>query len=315
MGFLGGAVVALLFPGQGSQHVGMGRALAEEFAEARAVFEEADRVLGFSLSRLTWEGPEEELTATQNAQPAILTHSIAVHRVLADRLPEIHFAAGHSLGEFTAYVAAGAMEFGDALRAVRRRGELMFRSGEERPGAMAAIVGLDDEAVNEACSRASLEGGGECVAANFNAPGQVVISGEVSSVQRASQLAEAAGARRTIPLNVSGAFHSPLMAVAEPGLMAALANVALERPAYPVVSNVTAEPVEEPVDARELLVRQLTAPVLWAQCIRRMRSAGVQRFIELGPGKVLTGLLKRIDRDARGESVGEPDDVRTFEGG
>lgn len=311
MGFLGDPMVGLLFPGQGSQHVGMGADLAREFPAARQAFEEADDVLGFSLSRLAWNGPEADLTATLNAQPAILAHSVAVHRVLAGELGDVGLAAGHSLGEFSAHVAAGTVQYGNALAVVRRRGELMFRSGTERPGTMAAIVGMDDEAVERLCAEAS-SGGGACVAANYNSPGQVVISGDEPSVARAVQLARDAGARRAIPLNVSGAFHSPLMGSAEAGLRAALEDVELETPRFPVVSNVTAAPVSDPAEIRRLLVAQLTSPVRWAQGVRAMISAGVTGFLELGPGSVLTGLLKRIDRSASGRAIGTPDDVRSL---
>lgn len=304
-------MVALLFPGQGSQFVGMGRDLAERFPEARAVFEEADEALGFALSRLMWEGPDEELTATLNAQPAILTHSVAVHRVVASRLGDVSFAAGHSLGEFSAYVAAGALRFDDAVRTVRRRGELMFRSGEERPGTMAAVLGLDDAAVEAVCRDASSETE-TCVPANYNSPGQIVISGDVAAVERAIELAKSAGARRALPLNVSGAFHSPLMAVAEAGLAEQLESVALERPAFPVVSNVTAEPVDDIATARRLLVRQLTSPVRWTSCMRTMLDAGVGRFLELGPGSVLSGLLKRIERGAQAVTLGTAEEIEAF---
>ncbi|HUH11876.1 MAG TPA: ACP S-malonyltransferase [Longimicrobiales bacterium] len=303
-------MVALLFPGQGSQAVGMGRDLAEAFPAARAAFEEADAALGVPLSRIMWEGPAEELTLTHNAQPALLTHSVAAFRVTAEALGDVRFAAGHSLGEFSAYVAAGTLDFADAVRAVRRRGELMLSSGEDRPGTMAALVGLDDEGVEAVCREAS-DGGGVCVAANFNAPGQVVISGDVPTVQRAMDLAKDAGAKRAIRLNVSGAFHSPLMAVAEAGLHAVLDSVELRDPRVPVVSNVTAAPVTRAADARRLLVEQLTSPVRWAASMRAIREAGVERFIELGPGSVLTGLLRRIDRAASCDTVGTAEEVRS----
>ncbi|MFS8638579.1 MAG: ACP S-malonyltransferase [Gemmatimonadota bacterium] len=304
-------MVALLFPGQGSQFVGMGRDLAERFPEARAVFEEADDVLGLALSRIMWEGPEEELTATLNAQPAILTHSVAVYRIVASRLGDVAFAAGHSLGEFSAYVAAGALRFDDAVRTVRLRGELMYRSGEARPGTMAAILGLDDAAVEAVCRDASTETE-VCVPANYNSPGQLVISGDVKAVERAVELAKAAGARRAVQLNVSGAFHSPLMAVAESGLAERLGEVALERPAFPVVSNVTAEPVDDAATARRLLIQQLTSPVRWTSCMRTILDAGVNRFFELGPGSVLSGLLKRIDRGAEAVTLGTADEIEAF---
>ena len=304
-------MVALLFPGQGSQFVGMGRDLADRFPEARAVFEEADDALGFSLSRLMWEGPEAELTATLNAQPAILTHSVAVHRLVASRLGAVRFAAGHSLGEFSAYVAAEGLRFDDAVRTVRRRGELMYRSGEDRPGTMAAVLGLDDEAVEAVCREATGVDGA-CVPANYNSPGQIVISGDVAAVERAIELAKEAGARRAMRLNVSGAFHSPLMEVAESGLAEQLETVTIARPAYPVVSNVTAEPVDDPDTARELLVHQLTSPVRWTACVRTMIDAGVTEFLELGPGSVLSGLLRRIDRSAKSVTLGTADEVEAF---
>jgi [acyl-carrier-protein] S-malonyltransferase len=307
-------VVGLLFPGQGSQFVGMGRELAAAYPLARQTFEEADEALGSALSRLCWEGPEAELTATVNAQPAILVHSIAVYRIVADRLGDVGIAAGHSLGEFSAYVAAGTLGFADAVRTVRRRGELMYRTGLERPGTMAALLGLEDEAAERVCADASLEGG-ECVPANYNSPGQIVISGDVPTVLRAIELAKAAGARRAVQLNVSGAFHSPLMQVAEAGLDAQLAEAALAEPRFPVVSNVTARPVRDVVEARRLLVRQLTAPVRWSASMRTMVAEGAARFFELGPGNVLTGLLKRIERAAAGMPVGTPEDVASLGAG
>ncbi len=301
-------MVALLFPGQGSQFVGMGRDLAEAYPEAKRVFEDADRVLGAPLSQLMWQGPEEELTRTHNAQPAILVHSIAVQRVIAATLPEVSFAAGHSLGEFSAYVAAGTIGFADAVRSVRRRGELMFRAGQERPGTMAAILGLDDKALEKVCQDASAHGG-ECVPANYNSPGQLVISGDVPTVHIAMELARAAGAKRAIQLNVSGAFHSPLMSPAEAGLQAQLADVALTAPKFPVVSNVNAKPISDVVAARRLLIQQLTSPVRWTACMQTMLTGGASEFIELGPGNVLTGLLRRIEKSANGRALGTAAEV------
>lgn len=289
----------------------MGRDLADAFPAAREVFERADEALGVSLSTLMWEGPEDELTATHNAQPAILTHSVAVHTLVADRLGGVAMAAGHSLGEFSAHVAAGTLSFEEAVRAVRRRGELMHRSGQARPGTMAAVIGLDDEALEAVCREAS-DGGGVCVPANFNSPGQIVISGDVPAVERAMELAKGAGAKRALPLNVSGAFHSPLMEVAEAGLRDHLEEVALSEPRFPVVSNVTAEPVTDVDTARQLLVAQLTSPVRWAASMRTMRERGVTRFFELGPGRVLAGLMRRIDRDAEVESLGTTEQLNRF---
>ena len=289
----------------------MGRELADQFAEARAVFEEADDVLGVSLSRLAWDGPENELTQTHNAQPAILTHSVAAYRVLQDRLGDVRFAAGHSLGEFSAYVAAGSMSLADAVKTVRRRGELMFKSGQERPGTMAAILGLEDAAAEEVCRNASMEGG-EVVPANYNSPGQIVISGDVPTVQRALELAKAAGAKRALPLNVSGAFHSPLMQVATAGLAAHLDTVQLQPPAFPVISNVTAQPVTDVVEARRKLIEQLTSPVRWTASMQMLVGAGVQQFYELGPGNVLCGLLKRVSKDVNCRALGTASDVQGF---
>lgn len=306
------AGTGLLFPGQGSQFVGMGRDLADAFPEARAAFEEADETLGAPLSRLCWEGPEDELTLTVNAQPAILVHSAAVWRVLARRRPAATIAAGHSLGEFSAYHAAGSLSFADAVRTVRRRGELMFRSGTERPGTMAAVLGLDDAAAEAVCTAASEAGDGVVVAANYNAPGQIVVSGDVEAVRRVEDLAREAGAKRVIPLNVSGAFHSPLMAVAVAGLREQLESVGLGAPAFPVVSNVTAEAVTDPGAARDLLVRQLTSPVRWVASEQAMLSSGVAEFLEVGPGNVLGGLLRRVDRGATVRSLGTVEDLESY---
>ncbi|MGK7312602.1 MAG: ACP S-malonyltransferase [Candidatus Longimicrobiales bacterium M2_2A_002] len=304
-------MVALLFPGQGSQYVGMGRDVAAQYPAAREVFERADEALGTSLTAVMWEGPEDELTATHNAQPAILTHSIAVHTLVADRLADVGMAAGHSLGEFSAHVAAGTLGFEDAVRAVRRRGELMFESGEARPGTMAAIIGLDDEVVERVCREAA-DAGGDCVPANFNSPGQVVISGDEPAVARAMEMAKEAGARRALPLNVSGAFHSPLMAVAESGLRAHLADVELSTPSFPVVSNVSAEPVADPAEAERLLIEQLTSPVRWTASMRTMLEAGADGFYELGPGRVLAGLMRRIDRSADVTGLDTAEQIDSF---
>lgn len=304
-------MVALLFPGQGAQHVGMGRDLAGEFDVARETFEEADDVLDLPLSRIAWDGPADALTATHNAQPAILTHSIAAHRVVREALGDVGFAAGHSLGEFSAYVAAGAISFADAVRTVRRRGELMHASGEERPGTMAAVLGLDDAGVRGLCERAS-DAGGDCVPANFNSPGQVVISGDVAAVERAVEFAPEAGARRAVRLKVSGAFHSPLMRSARDGLARHLEGVRIGEPAFPVVANVTAEPVRDPALARRLLVEQLTSPVRWAESMRAILDAGITRFLELGPGTVLGGLMRRIERAAEVTGVGTAEDARAM---
>jgi [acyl-carrier-protein] S-malonyltransferase len=310
-----GERIGLLFPGQGSQAVGMGRDLAERFPEARAIFEQADEALGFSLTQVMWEGPDEELTRTRNTQPALLAHSAAVWAVLQARGLEVVCAAGHSLGEFSAYHAAGSLSFADAIRAVRRRGELMFEAGQVRPGTMAAVLGLDDDVVEGVCHEASTEDS-VVVAANFNAPGQVVVSGDVAAVERASPMLVAAGAKKVTALNVSGAFHSPLMAPAEAGLSEQLEAADFRDPLFAVASNVTAAPVSDAVEARAMLVRQLTSSVRWTQCVRAMLGLGVTQFLEVGTGKVLTGMLKRIDPAAagRGIALGTAEQVDAFLG-
>lgn len=286
----------------------MGRDLAQAFPAAADVFREADDALGFHLSRLTWEGPEDELTLTKNAQPALLVHSVAVLRVVEKEIGPVAAAAGHSLGEFSAHVAAATMAFRDALEAVRVRGELMFASGVDRPGTMAAILGLGDEDVEALCG-AVQETGRVVVPANFNAPGQVVISGDMEGVQAAVILAKEAGARRTVSLTVSGAFHSPLMSPAQQGLREKLQSLNFSDPAFPVISNVTAAPVTSASESRDLLVRQLTSPVRWAESVARMVSMGVDHFYELGAGSVLSGLNKRNARGVPCVSLGTPADL------
>ncbi len=282
---------ALLFPGQGAQYVGMGRTLFEAVPAAREVFERANRALGFPLSRVMFEGPEEELKQTRTTQPAILVHSIAALEASRAVLPEISFAAGHSLGEYSALVAAGALEFEDAVRIVRVRGELMQKAGEDRTGAMAAILGLDADAVEAACRDA----GGTVVPANLNSPSQVVISGEVDAVERAMARCKEKGAKRAIRLEVSGAFHSPLMAPASEGLQAHLQALAISRSRVPVIANVSAECVQEPAEIREALALQVLGAVRWEPTVRRLLAGGVARVIELGPGRVLRGLVKAVD--------------------
>jgi [acyl-carrier-protein] S-malonyltransferase len=299
--------VAFLFPGQGSQFVGMGQELAQAFPAARETFQEADDILGLPLSRLAWEGPLEDLTLTKNAQPALLVHSVAVIRSLTTEVGPLSFAAGHSLGEFSAHVAAGTLGFSDALEAVRVRGELMFASGVEEPGTMAAVLGLENAGVEAVC-REVQEGGKICVPANFNSPGQIVISGDVGGVEEAMALATEAGAKRVIPLTVSGAFHSPLMAPAKEGLREKLSQINFSDPRFPVVSNVTAQPVTTGTEARELLVEQLTSPVRWADSVRTMVEGGVERFFELGAGSVLCGLNRRNARAVPCTSLGTPSD-------
>jgi len=304
--------LALLFPGQGSQHVGMGRSLAGAYPEAARVFEEADEVLGFSISQLAWEGPEEDLVLTKNAQPAMLVHSTAAYRVIQSRFGDVALAAGHSLGEFSAHVAAGTLDFATAIRTVRKRGELMYAAGLARPGTMAAVIGLDDGAVISVCERAQDEAG-VCVPANFNAKGQVVISGDLAGVERAMTLAMEGGAKRVVRLSVSGAFHSPLMAPAATEFEDWLTPLSFHDPAFPVIANVTAEPVSTGDAARALLVRQLTTPVQWAASVLHMADSGVDRFLEIGPGSVLRGLNRRIARHIPCTSLGEPEDLDGWE--
>ena len=291
----------------------MGRALALSYPVAAQVFEEADDVLGFGVSRLCWDGPEEELLLTKNAQPAMLTHSTAVYRVVANLLGDVAMAAGHSLGEFSAHVAAGTLDFGDAVRTVRLRGELMYSAGQHRPGTMAAVLGLDDDVVVSVCEQATAEVG-TCVPANYNSEGQIVISGDLAGVERAMELASERGAKRVVQLSVSGAFHSPLMAPAEDGLRQHLEQTAFGDPTYPVVANVTAALVTSADDARNLLIRQLTSPVRWSESVGHMVESGVDEFLELGPGSVLRGLNRRNAKGIPCSSLGEPDDLDNWEG-
>jgi [acyl-carrier-protein] S-malonyltransferase len=290
----------------------MGQDLAEDFAIARDTFAEANDALGLSLTDICWNGSEEELTRTKNAQPAILVHTVAAWRVIMSERPITpSIAAGHSLGEFSAYVLAGAISFPDAVRLVRARGEFMYEAGELRPGAMAAILSLDDALLQDVCRRASEETGSVAVPANFNAPGQVVISGDVEGVRAAGELAREAGARKVIPLPVSGAFHSPLMVSAAERFSPVLEATVFSDPLFPVVSNVTTSPVDRAGDARDLLLAQLTAPVRWTESVQRMIELGADDFREIGPGSVLTGLLRRIDKSKNGRSLGTTSELRT----
>lgn len=300
----------LLFPGQGSQTPGMGKDLAEAFPAAKDAFAVVDDALGAPLSTLCFEGPADELTLTHNAQPALLAHGAAVWAVAGPLLDgRAVAAAGHSLGEFTAYHAAGALALGDAARLVRRRGQLMYQAGVERPGAMAAILGDTIEPIDAICRRATEEAG-VVVAANYNSPGQVVISGEIAGVERAMELAKHFGAKRAIKLNVSGAFHSPLMETALDGLSQALDKAEFTDASFPVYSNVTADAGVSAGRARELLFKQLTSPVRWTEEILAMAAAYPDAtFVEMGPGTVLTGLLKKIAPQIRGMSCGTPADI------
>jgi len=288
--------VAFVFPGQGSQFVGMGRELAT-FPEAQQVFAQADEVLGFALSRLCFEGPEAELNDTINTQPAIVTHSIAALRVIENRThlkEQLKLVAGHSLGEFSALVCAGALSFADALRLVRERGRLMKLAGEQHPGAMAAILNLDRARLDEICAEAGRVTDQPVQVANDNCPGQIVISGDKAALDKAMELAKARGAKRCIPLAVSIAAHSPLMAGAAEEFRATLEAAQWTEARLPVIANATARPAGRG-DTINLLVAQLTSPVRWTESIQFMIVKGITRFVEVGPKDVLTGLIKRID--------------------
>lgn len=299
-------------PGQGAQRVGMGKELAERFPAAREVFAAIDDALDMRLSRIMWEGPEDELTLTHNTQPAILAHSVAVWAVVGRQLGAPGGGTGHSLGEYSAHVAAGTLTAPDAARLVRRRGELMLAAGRERPGAMAAVLGLATEAVEAACNEASGPDG-IAVAANLNGPDQVVISGDPVGVARAGEKCKARGAKRVVPLKVSGAFHSPLMAPAVDGLHEALADATFSDPAFPVIANASGDAVRTGVDAKRLLLDQLTAPVRWVECMRSAATlAPGATFVEIGPGNVLSGLLKRIVPGAATVTLGSVDEVERW---
>lgn len=300
--------LAFVFPGQGSQYVGMGRNLAEIFPEAAEVLAEADRVLGIPLSRLCFDGPEEELVQTANTQPALLTVSVAALRVLQKAGIQPELVAGHSLGEYSALVAAGALSFPDALRLVRRRGELMQAAAPPGTAGMAAILGLERQSVVEVCQEA--EALGVVEPANFNCPGQIVIAGEKAALARAMELARARGAKRVVPLNVSGPFHSSLMLPAARGLAPALDVVEFHPPRVPVVVNVSGRAVTDPKMLKQSLLLQVQKSVLWEDCIHTMVAAGIDTFIEVGAGRVLSGLIRKIVRDVRVLAV---EDAESFE--
>jgi [acyl-carrier-protein] S-malonyltransferase len=302
--------VVLLFPGQGSQKPGMAKDLVAASSSAKDVFERADAALGASLSTLCFDGPAEELTLTHNAQPALLAHGAAVWAATRDVVgAQVVAAAGHSLGEFTAYHAAESLSLEDALRIVRRRGELMYESGIKRPGAMAAILGDTSRPIEEICADASREAG-LVVPANYNSPGQVVLSGEEAGVERAMALCKDAGAKRAIRLNVSGAFHSPLMVPAAEGLRDALDRAAFENPHFPVYANVNGEAVVDAGRAKQLLLEQLSKPVRWTEEIQALAARFPNAlYVEMGPGNVLVGLVKKIAPSLRTMTCGTAAEV------
>ncbi|MDA2928368.1 ACP S-malonyltransferase [Acidobacteria bacterium AH-259-O06] len=301
---------AFVFPGQGAQYCGMGRDVAEEFAEAREVFEEADKALGFPLSRLCFEGSEEELLLTENTQPAILTTSIALFRILENQGRLADFVAGHSLGEYSALVAAGGLGFQDAVRLVRQRGRFMQEAVPLGEGAMAAVLGLKLPEVEEICQEAAQ---GEVVSpANVNSPDQIVIAGHSRAVERAVNLAKERGARRVLPLSVSAPFHCDLMKPAEARLSEVIGEIPFYDLKIPLINNVEAQIVTGGEEAREGLVRQVSSAVLWGDCVRRLLRAGVSTFVEVGPGKVLGGLIRRVAPSVQITNIENREQLETY---
>jgi len=304
--------VAYVFPGQGSQWVGMGHGLYGDFPSAKAIFEQADQTLGFPLSRLCFEGPETELHQTINAQPAMVMVSFACFKAIqevsgSNRFPSPAFIAGHSLGEYTALVAAEVLDFSTTVSLTRERGRLMHEAGLSQPGGMVAIIGLDKALLAEICNQT------DTTLANINCPGQLVISGVGDNLTRAVDLAKASGARRTIPLMVDGAFHSPLMQSAVAGMAKAIASLPFHNPAIPIIANTTAQPITTAESIKTELLSQLCSGVQWQQSIEYMINEGVSTFIEIGPGKVLSGLIKRINESVRTVNIGDAETIKSID--